>query len=253
MCAKETFGKPDTADNVALDFSKRAYLTELMDEPCEYEDLRSCLRDLEQVNRFTFGYKPTLDWLNRQLPHLPRHRTIHVVDVGCGGGDMLRKVAAWADAKKLAVKLTGVDLNPYATRTAQEFTDTNLPIQWVTGDVYSFEPEIPIDIVISSLFTHHLDDEEIVQFLMWMETTAQLSWFVNDLSRGPKAYAMFQLLAGCFRWHRFVRHDGPVSIRRSFSVDDWSSYARQAGLSDDMPFIQAHWPGRLCVSRSRLK
>ena len=46
-----------------LDFSRRAQLTELMDEPCSYAELRDCLRDLTHVNRTVFSYAPTLEWL----------------------------------------------------------------------------------------------------------------------------------------------------------------------------------------------
>jgi len=52
-----------TESATTLDFSRRADLSEFLDEPCAYEDLRDCLRDLEQVNRVSSGYRPTLEWL----------------------------------------------------------------------------------------------------------------------------------------------------------------------------------------------
>ena len=48
----------------ALDFSHRAQLTELMDEPCSRETLRACLRDIALTNRLTFAYRPLLKWLD---------------------------------------------------------------------------------------------------------------------------------------------------------------------------------------------
>ena len=157
-----------------FDFSRRISpreLPELMDGDCSYEDFRDCLRSLEQVNRWLLGYRPTLAWLER-LPREP-HEPMRIVDVGSGGGDLLRQIAVWARRRGIAVKLTGIDLNPYAARAAAESTPKELGIAWVTGDALEYRPEKPMDIVVSSLMAHHLEDEEIVALLRWMEATAQ--------------------------------------------------------------------------------
>ncbi|AFL90460.1 methylase involved in ubiquinone/menaquinone biosynthesis [Terriglobus roseus DSM 18391] len=233
-----------------MNFESRAYLSEWMDEPCSYEDFRACLIDLEQVNRLTFAYRPTLDWLQSLIGQ--EKRAIHIVDVGCGGGDMLRMVERWAARRRIDVRLTGIDLNPYAARAAAERTSSKSKIAWVTGDAFSYEPEVPIDLVISSLFTHHLPDDEIVRFLAWMERVTQRGWFVNDLHREPFPYYGFALLARVMRWHRFVQHDGPVSIRRGFRADDWSSYLAAAGVGEGAAHTVTYRPARLCVSRVKV-
>src|SRR4051812_8860068 len=120
-----------------MSFTSRAYLSEWMDEPCSYEDFRACLADLEQVNRLTFAYRPTLDWLRSAI--VQEKRPIHIVDVGCGGGDMLRMVERWAGRRRLDVRLTGIDLNPYAARAAAERTPAGSKIAWVTGDAFSYQ------------------------------------------------------------------------------------------------------------------
>jgi SAM-dependent methyltransferase len=230
-----------------MDFSQRAQLAEWMDEPCSYEDFRECLRDLEQVNRIVQTYPPTLRWL-KQFANT-QGKPLHIVDVGCGGGDMLRRIEAWAHRSNVNVKLTGIDLNPYAARAAMEFTPSTSEITWITGNAFSYAPEIPIDVVISSLFTHHLPDAEIVRFIAWMERVAARGWFINDLHRERIPYYGFTTLAWLMRWHRFVRHDGPISIRRSFSFADWHAHITAAGLNASDVRIEAVRPGRLCVGR----
>jgi SAM-dependent methyltransferase len=228
----------------APSFAARAALTELMDEPSSYEEFRDCLRDLEAVNRTVLAYRPTLRWLRQfSAPELD------ILDVGFGGGDMLRRIEEWARSRLLTVQLTGIDLNPYAKRAAREFTIPSSRIQWVTSDAFSYRPAHPVDIIISSLFTHHLSDAQIVRFLQWMEQTAVRGWFINDLSRGRVSYVLFKLLARLMRWHRFVQHDGPVSIQRSFTVEDWRRYIAEAGLAHLPIQIFSARPGRLCVSR----
>ena len=99
--------------NAEIEFRLRVSprdLPELMDDDCSYEDFRGCLRSLEQINRWLLGYRPTLAWL-AQLPHGLRD-PVHIVDVGSGGGDLLRQIAGWARRRGIAVQLTGIDLNP---------------------------------------------------------------------------------------------------------------------------------------------
>jgi 2-polyprenyl-3-methyl-5-hydroxy-6-metoxy-1,4-benzoquinol methylase len=236
--------------NAGIEFEHRISpreLPELMDGDCSYEDFRGCLRSLEQINRLLLGYRPTLSWLNG-LPH-GLSDPVHVVDVGCGGGDLLRQIAGWARRRGIAVQLTGIDLNPYAARAAAESTPKELGIAWVTGNALEYRPEKPVDIVVSSLMTHHLEDEETIEFLRWMEATAKLGWFVNDLERSEWSSRMFGWLDRILRWHRFVRHDGPVSFRRAFREEDWERLLGAAGVPQGAATVE-HWrPGRLCVGR----
>jgi SAM-dependent methyltransferase len=218
-----------------------------MDGDCSYEDFRACLRSLEQVNRWFLGYRPTLAWLDA-LPRSP-HRAVRIVDVGSGGGDLLRRIAGWARRRDIAVQLIGIDLNPYAARAAAESTPRESGIAWVTGDALLYRPEQPIDIVVSSLMTHHLEDEEIAALLKWMEATAQVGWFINDLERSERAARMFGWAARLAGWHRFVVHDGPVSFRRAFRTEDWERLLAVAEVPRPAASLE-HWrPGRLCVGR----
>ncbi len=228
-------------------FSQRAQLSEWMDEPCSYAEFRGCLRDLTKVNRAVLAYRPTMNWLKNVA--VSTNVPLHIVDVGCGGGDMLRRIESWARREQVAVKLTGIDLNPFAARAAREFNSANSAIEWITCEAFAYRPPSEIDIVISSLLTHHLSDSEIIRFLRWMEQVAVRGWFVNDLRRGRVPYYTFKLLAHGMRWHPFVRHDGPVSIRRSFTHQDWRLYVREAGLHAQSVNVFSAWPGRLCVAR----
>jgi len=237
---------------IDFDFSRRADLSEFLDEPCSYRDLRGCLRDLEQVNRVSLGYRPTLAWLEQYVRE--GEHGLHIVDVGCGGGDMLRHIEKWAARKRVAVKLTGVDLNPHAIRAAREFTPAESRIEWIAGEAYLLNPDLgPIDLVISSLLTHHLTDDEIVGFIGWMERVARRGWFINDLYRSQTTSTWFKVLATVMRWHRFVRHDGPVSFQRAFLPDEWKRYVQRAGLPARDVSITNVRPGRLCVGRVKRK
>ena len=86
------------------------------------------------------------------------------------------------------MQLTGIDLNPYAALAAAESTPQEFGITWVTGDAMVYRPAKPMDIFVSSLMAHHLEDEEIVSLLRWMEATVQVGWSINDLERAEWSF-----------------------------------------------------------------
>jgi SAM-dependent methyltransferase len=233
----------------AVDFSRRADAPELMDDPTvDFETFRACLVDLAKVNAWTLAYRPTFAFLNRIRDgrRWPQDRPVVILDVGSGYGDMLRLVAKWAKARSLDVRLQGLDRNPWAARSAERAPGSE-SIQWLTEDL--FDHRGGADIVLSSLFTHHLDDASLAKFLAWQEANARIGWFINDLLRHPFSYYGFALLSRVMLWHRFVRHDGPVSITRAFRPEDWTRLLARAGVHQAR--IEAWFPFRLCVSRVR--
>jgi SAM-dependent methyltransferase len=236
----------------APDFRYRSELDELMDASCSREHMRACLRDLAWTNRWTLAYRPQMHWLDTLADKLSAQADpICILDVACGYGDGLRRIEQWARKRGIAVELTGLELNSDATVIAAEATQASSRIRWVTADVFAYVPPHPVHLVISSLFTHHLSEDNIVRFLRWMEQHARLGWFINDLSRAAIPYYFFQLFSKLARLHSFVQHDGPISIARSFVLEDWQRMCAAAGLDDQDIDIESFAPARLCVSRRK--
>lgn len=231
-------------------FAERSRETELMDtEPVSFEDYRACLKDLATVNALTLTHRPILAWLDRATRSLAPNERVTVLDVGYGYGDLLRKIHAWSRRKGRAVDLVGVDLNPMSESIAEAATPPGVSIEYRTGNVFDYKPERPIDFVISSQTTHHMSNDELAIFIRWMEQVATRGWYIADLHRHPVPFHVFGTLARVARWHRFVRHDGPVSIARSFRKKDWEEILHAAGLAPGTAEIRWHVPFRLCVSR----
>ncbi len=234
------------------DFRYRAQLTERMDEPCTRDQLRGCLRDIARINRWTLASRPVLRWLETLFqPNQALAEPLRILDVGSGYGDGLRRIEQWAAARRIAVELTGLDLNPDATAIAIEASPAGSRIHWVGTDVFQYAPPRPFHLVVSSLFTHHLSEDEIVRFLRWMELHAELGWFISDLCRAPIPYHAIRVIARLARLHPFVQYDAPVSIARSFVPGDWQRMCSAAGLGVDDFQIQTFKPARLCVARRR--
>ncbi len=236
---------------VRPDWARRATEPEWMDDPAlppgRYAEV---LRDLARVNVVTRAAPPTLGWLAAATRG---RRTTTVLDVGFGHGDLLRRLAHWARRARRDVRLAGVDLNPHSAPVARADTDPALGITWHTGDAAALVASLPEppDVVLSSLVTHHMADDELVAFVAWMERTARVGWFVNDLHRHPLAWHGFRVLAAAMRCDPIVRHDGALSVRRAFVRADWERLLPQAGVPAGCATIRWHLPFRLCVGRLR--
>ncbi len=222
----------------------RRLAPEIMDDPGQGEaDFRAALRDLETLNRITLAYGPTL----RFLDGLAQGRThLSVLDVGAGGGDTLRRIARWGAARGLALDLAGLDRSPWSARHAAE---TGVPARWITADLFELDGAERFDAVICSLFAHHLEDEAVVRFLRWMHARARLGWLVLDLHRHRIPWAAVWAGTRALRMHPMVTHDGPVSIMRGFTRDDWRRLVSEAGVEADIAWaVPFRWavtgPGR---------
>lgn len=203
------------------------------------------MADLASVNAVTLAARPTLAFLARAARGTDRLR---ILDVGFGDGDMLRRIAHWADRRRLTVELVGVDLNPRSEPAARAHTPSGLGIEWITGD-YADLAGRGWDVVLSSLVAHHMSHGQLVAFLRFMQGEAARGWLVNDLHRHRFAHTGFPLLATLARWHPMVRHDGTLSIARSYRPGEWPALLAEAGITDAR--VYRAFPFRLCVERLR--
>jgi hypothetical protein len=230
-----------------MDFTRRAQQSELMDDntltPAVF---RAVLSDLAQVNVVTRAAAPTLQWLDRATRGLT-HFTL--VDIGFGHGDMLRRIARWAQAHGRTATLIGIDRDPRSAPIAEAATDPTLGIRFVTGDAAALT--VQPDFIVSSLVAHHMHDDELVHFLRWMNDTAVRGWFINDLHRHRLAWLGYRALAALARWHPIVRHDGALSVRRAFTRADWDRLLTTAGLTQPPVAVRWHLPFRWGVGALR--
>ncbi|MGH6612854.1 methyltransferase domain-containing protein [Sphingomonas sp.] len=232
-----------------MSLAVRAQAEELMDaEDLDAATYADVVGDLARVNVVTMAARPTLDFLARGTRGMTRFR---LLDVGFGDGDMLRRIARWAKRRGLEAELVGVDLNPRSELAATAHTPADLGITYITGDYADHDgaDRGGWDFVISSLVAHHMTHDQLVAFLRFMEAKAVRGWQVNDLHRHGFAHWGFPILATLARWHPIVRHDGQLSIARSYRPDEWSPILAEAGIVDAR--VARVFPFRLCVERLR--
>jgi 2-polyprenyl-3-methyl-5-hydroxy-6-metoxy-1,4-benzoquinol methylase len=89
-------------------------------------------------------------------------------------------------------------------------------------------------------------EEQVIQILREMSRVARRRIFVIDLHRHPIAYFFYTTVGKLVLKNRLLRHDGALSILRSFKPDELLKLAQRAGLTDI--WIERHFPYRLVLS-----
>jgi SAM-dependent methyltransferase len=229
---------------IAPSLRERRDADELMDAddlaPAVYA---AVVADLARVNVVTLAARPTLAFLRRACQP---GRCYRLLDVGYGDGDMLRRIARWGERRGIGFTLVGIDQNERSRAAAMAHSTAGCAIDWRIGDYRALGDE-HWDLVISSLVAHHMSRDELIGFLAWMERHARVGWLINDLHRHRAAYAAWPLLARGFGWHPIVRHDGHVSIARSYRSDEWPPLLAAAEVRGAR--VYRAFPFRLCVER----
>ena len=227
----------------------RAIAEELMDaDDLDVATYAAVVHDLALVNTLTLARRPTLAFLDRIARRHDASRPLRILDVGFGDGDMLRAIARWAARRGQKVELVGIDLNPRSALAARQATPATLDIDYRTGDYAGLAGQ-GWHVVLSSLVVHHMTHAQLVHFLRFMEAESASGWFVNDLHRHEFAYYGYPLLATLMRWHPIVRHDGQLSIARSYRPMEWPPILVEAGIESAK--VARQFPFRLCVARVR--
>jgi ubiquinone/menaquinone biosynthesis C-methylase UbiE len=228
-------------------FEKRSDELEFIDTgdytAAEYE---GCLHELRRVNYFLGDVHALKKTLWREVEN-ENSRKFSVLDVGAGSGELLRAIAGLAKNKKDA-HLFGLELNARSARAIlEESKNLGQEIFSVRADAFVLPfADASFDYVMCSLFTHHFADENAVKILSEMKRVARRRIFVIDLHRHALAYFLYTTLGKLFLYNRLVRHDGALSIRRSFRPEELKNLAARAGLENVS--VERHFPFRLVLS-----
>jgi hypothetical protein len=76
---------------------------------------------------------------------------------------------------------------------------------------------------------HHFSEEDAVRLLREMGRVTRQALIVNDLRRSPTALVLIWLITRFVR-SRMTRYDGPLSVRRAFTLEEMRRLAHAAGL-----------------------
>lgn len=192
--------------------------------------LRDTLDKLAVINKWLGGNRVTINGLKKLINGYPKEKVIKIIDIGCGGGNVMRDVANYFYKNGYSFKIIGIDANKDAVAYADELSKTYPEISFLHCDIFSDEfKSIEYDVVISSLFLHHFKDDQLIEFLPEILKKASLGIVVNDLHRHPMAYYLFRML-GLLISNNMVKEDGLISILRGFKHRDLENISKKIGV-----------------------
>ena len=227
-------------------FETRSSELELLDTgeytPEEYE---GCLRELRRINRWLGDSRALEETVLREIER-EKIKDFSILDVGAGSGELLRVAAKFARRTRRKTRLAGLELNARSAGAILEESAGYAEISSIRGDALNLPfAEDAFDYAICSLFTHHFADENVVRILREMKRVARRKIFAIDLHRDKTAYFFYTTIGKIFLRNRLVRHDGALSILRSFVPEEFENLAKQAALKEIS--VTKHFPARLVL------
>jgi hypothetical protein len=180
------------------------------------------------VNRL-FGYtRQTISHLERFSRNWRSEERITIADFATGSADVPRAILGWADQRGFDVRIVGLDLHPATASIALSASaDDRLSIVCASAMAAPFATG-SFDYALTSMFLHHLDENDAVRVLSEMGRVARRGIIASDLLRDPRAYAwisLFTLTAG-----PMVRHDARASVAQAFRENEVLALRDRAGI-----------------------
>jgi ubiquinone/menaquinone biosynthesis C-methylase UbiE len=219
---------------------ERLHRAEILDGPADdLEELSRSLRQVAQVNRWLGGARA----LKRHLaPAVCAGASLRILDVGTGNGDTLGELGVWARRRGARWHAVGVELSPWIARLAHRRLDSV-----VRGDALRLPfADGSFDVALCTLTLHHFPDDEAAVLVGEMARVSRDRVLVNDLERTPPNYWGARALAATlWRGNRITRHDGPLSVLRSFTPSELLEVGRRAGLRGAA--VRRHFPWRIVL------
>ena len=231
------------------DLSQRRRCDEWMDDPDLSEaEHRAALRGLERINRWSGAASSFWSALRR----LPRSgQALSILDVGCGGGDVLVQLARCAQRDGVPVVLHGADRSQQALEIARERGErAGRELELHRVDVLTEQLPAGFDVVLSSLFLHHLDEDDACELLANMSKATRSTVLVQDLDRSLSGFSLAHVATRVLTRSTIVHHDGPRSVEQAFTKAEVLALAQRAGLRGAS--IRSLFPCRWMLSWERV-
>ena len=191
-------------------------LRELMDDPaCDPDRLRATLQRFDTINRLVSRWGRV--YRSRIRPFLTTlDRPARVLDLGCGGGDVITHLARRAALDGLDVEWVGADPDPRAIEVARARVPGSRTSFLRTDSTALLAAGERFDLVLSNHVLHHLTPGELALFTEESRRLSRGLVLHGDIERGRVAYALYTVGITPFAPGTFLRTDGLRSIRRSY-------------------------------------
>lgn len=192
---------------------RQGQLREYMDGDCDLRRLERTYAQFSVVNQLLAGWQTLY---KTQLQPVLEKGPTRLLDIGSGGGDLARRLAAWAarDGYALELTMSDPDARAYTYAKNRALPPNVRVLRQHSAELLAADERF--DIVVSNHLLHHLSPEELRGLCRDSQALASQLVIHNDIRRSDLAYLGFTLSKLFFRGS-FIADDGLRSIRRSYT------------------------------------
>lgn len=224
----------------------RIFEPEHMDMPdADVPKLLRTVRQFALINRL-FSRSQTLLTQHVVAPNRKTGRDISIIDVGAGGGDIMRALVRKCRTEGIACRVTLLDNDRRILRQTEQACRSFPEIHIQEGSIDDLPRLGSFDYVFSNHLLHHFSNADIPAVLKKMYDASSRMMIVNDLHRTVSAYGAYAIFSGIFLHRSFAAFDGLLSIRKGFRTDELAQYAASAGIGPQAK-IKQHLPARISL------
>lgn len=220
-----------------FDIPQRSQEPEILDDlSLQGQELGRNLLELGRVNQLLGGHRIARKALRSILPPAGICRgPLYLADVGCGGGDTMAHLVDHPYFRDYPLELTGFDNSKHALQWARKWYP-HPRLHFEELDALQAWPSKKFHAVFFNLVLHHFSDAQILTLL---RQAAQRSDYIiiNDLQRNWFPYHLFRLASRLGGFSPISRHDGLLSIKKSFTHRYWEQLLERAELGS----YRIHW------------
>jgi len=225
--------------------AKRDLRPEIMDQPGLDVGLhRQALEGLARINAVSLTASRVWATIVAERVVGPE---VRMLDLACGGGDVT--IGVWRRAQRagIGLRITGIDRSDVAVDHARaRAARDGAAVRFERGDVCNDPLPSGYDVVMSSLFLHHLDVDTAVAVLRRMAGASRDLVLVDDLVRSRGGLALARLGTRLLSRSDVVHSDGPSSVLAAFTPSELKELAIRAGLRRRR--VQLCWPARMMLT-----
>ena len=212
------------------DLRHRRREPEWMDAPdVDAALLADSLRFIRRVNALLRYTRATIAHLERFSRRWRAGQRVAMIDFATGSADVPLAIVAWARRRGFDVRVVGLDLHERTCALARAATAHEPRITIVRGD--ALDPPFDagsFDYALTSMFLHHLSDDDAARVLAAMGRVARRGIVAADIVRTARAYAWISLFTLCS--NPMVRHDARVSVAQAFTRPEALQLRARAGV-----------------------
>ena len=212
----------------------RSGALELLDQSnLSVRELSTSLRDVGRLNRWFGGTRSVVAEVARIARERGLAGRVSVLDIGTGGADIPRALVRWGERHSISFEIVACDRHEQVVALAAAFSSSHESITVLRADALAL-PFLPrsFDFVTCSLLIHHLAEDEVTTLLEKLRQLPRHALIACDLERSDRGRAGAWLATRLVCCGRLTRHDGPLSVLRSYTLEELSAHSRRAGCGE---------------------